>query len=69
MAELYYNDALYYWDRVLEQVELLDELKYIYIEGLEYWEDELFRIRSGELDYNEFINDDLERLAEVRAAF
>ena len=69
MAEIYYKDALYYWDRVLEQVELLDDNKYIYIEGLEYWEDELFRIRSGELDYDEFINDDLSRLYEVRAAF
>ena len=69
MAELYYNDALYYWDKVLEQIEQIDELKYMYIEGLEYWEDELFRIRSGELDYNEFINDDLTRLNEVRAAF
>ncbi len=69
VAELYYNDALYYWDRVLEQVELLDENKYMYIEGLEYWEDELYRIRSGELDYGEFINDDLSRLREVRKAF
>ena len=69
MAELYYNDALYYWDKVIEQVDILSELKYIYIEGLEYWEDELYRIRSGELDYNEFINNDLNRLQAVREAF
>ena len=69
MAEIYYNDALYYWDRVLEQVTLLDDNRYIYIEGLEYWEDELFRIKSGELDYDEFINDDLTRLQGVREAF
>lgn len=69
MAELYYNDALYYWDRVIEQVELLKDNKYIYIEGLEYWEDELFRINDGELDYDEFIGDDLSRLYGVRAAF
>lgn len=69
MAEQYYKDALYYWDRVIEQVDLLEENKYIYIEGLEYWEDELFRIKNGKLDYDEFINDDLKRLFEVRTAF
>ena len=69
MAELYYKDALYYWDAVLEQVDKLEDLNYMYIEGLEFWEDELYRIKSGELDYNEFINDDLNRLYEVRAAF
>lgn len=69
MAELYYKDALYYWDRVLEQVEALEELPYLYIEGIEYWEDELFRINSGDLDYEEFIGNDLSRLYEVRAAF
>ena len=69
MAELYYKDALYYWDRVLEQVARLDELKYMYIDGLEYWEDELYRIKNGELDYNEFINNDLERLYSVREKF
>lgn len=69
MAELYYKDALYYWDKVVEQVELIQQLKYSYIEGLEYWEDELYRINSGELDYDEFINNDLERLYSVRDAF
>ncbi len=69
MAEIYYKDALYYWDEVLKQVDKLENLKYIYIEGLEFWEDELHRIKSGELDYNEFINSDLNRLYEVRAAF
>ena len=60
MAEKYYKDALYYWDKVLEQVSLLESNKYIYIDGLEPWEDELYRIKSGELDYNEFVNNDLE---------
>ena len=69
MAELYYKDALYYWDRVIEQVEVLKELSYLYIEGIEYWEDELFRINSGELDYKEFIEGDLSRLYEVREKF
>ncbi len=69
MAEKYYKDALYYWDKVLEQVSLLESNKYIYIDGLEPWEDELYRIKSGELDYNEFVNNDLERLYSVRAAF
>lgn len=69
MAELYYKDALYYWDKVIEQTELLADVNYIYIEGLEYWEDELYRINSGELDYDEFISNDLKRLEEVRAAF
>ena len=69
MAELYYNDALYYWDRVLEEVERLESIPYTYIEGLEYWEDELVRIRSGELDYNDFIETDLARLSGVREKF
>jgi len=69
MAELYYKDALYYWDRVIEQVEVLDQLPYLYIEGIEYWEDELFRIKSGELNYEEFIGEDLSRLYAVREKF
>jgi hypothetical protein len=69
MAELYYKDALYYWDRVLEQVKTLEELPYLYIEGIEYWEEELLRIKSGDLDYQEFIGNDLSRLYEVRKKF
>ncbi|MDC7125157.1 MAG: hypothetical protein PQJ46_06300 [Spirochaetales bacterium] len=69
MAEKYYKNALYYWDKVLEQVKLLDDNKYIYIEGLEPWEDELYRIKDGDLNYDEFINNDLNRLYSVREAF
>ena len=69
MAEKYYKSALYYWGEVMTQVKLLDANSYTYIEGIEYWEDELYRIKSGELDYNEFINNDLDRLYAVRAAF
>ncbi len=69
MAEKYYKNALYYWDKVLEMKAEIDAMPYIYIEGMEYWEDERIKIDEGEIDYKEFIELDLKRLYEVREAF
>lgn len=68
-AESYYDAALYYWRQALDWAEKLENLPYMHLEGVQNWEDELYRVGNGDLDYQEFINMDLERLKEVRKAF
>lgn len=68
-AESYYQAALYYWEEALSWAEKLKEIPYFYLTEIQHWEDEYHRIQTGDLDYREFLNNDLQRLAEVRAAF
>ena len=68
-AESYYGAALYYWDQALEWAEKLDQLPYLHLDDVQNWEDEYYRIKTGDLDYREFISMDLDRLEEVRKAF
>ncbi|MBI9100785.1 MAG: hypothetical protein JEY99_00090 [Spirochaetales bacterium] len=68
-AYSYYDTALYYWDQALEWADKLATVPYHHLSEVQEWEDELYRINTGELDYREFIGMDLERLEEVRAAF
>ena len=69
IAEHYYETALYYWDRALLWWAKAEQLSYLHLEEIHYWEDERARIGSGDLDYGEIITSDLERLAGVRADF
>ena len=68
-AESYYTAALYYWKEAQSWAEKIEQKPWFSFENLENWEDELYRMNSGELDYGEFIGADLERLQSVRAAF
>lgn len=69
IAQHYYETALYYWDRALLWWARLEETNYLHLEEVQYWEDERYRIGSGDLDYGDIIQDDLERLMKVRADF
>lgn len=69
MAEKYYRNALYYWNETLKWVAALDEIPYYHLDEIEYWEDELFRIKTGDLDYKRYIEADLKRLEGVRDSF
>ena len=69
IAEHYYQTALYYWEQALMWWAKLEKMSYIHLEEIQYWEDECTRIRSGELDYQDIIYDDLQRLSKVRAHF
>jgi len=68
-AEELYNQALVYWDEALTYYEIIASLPYRHITEIQNWEDEYERIRSGELDYAEFIGIDLARVNRVRSQF
>ncbi len=68
-AESYYQAALYYWDQALLWVDKLKSTPFIHLSEVQNWEDEYFRIGTGDLNYLEFIGMDLERLEEMRLAF
>jgi hypothetical protein len=60
IARYYYQVAVNYWDEVLRHAATADE-----VPGridLDYWEDELHQIRTGELDYGVIIEDHLRKL-------
>jgi hypothetical protein len=42
---------------------------WIHLEEIQKWEDENYRIHSGELDYEMIISEQLQRLYEVRENF
>ena len=69
IAESYYKAAEYYWAEALTWMDNLKELDYFFLSDIQNWEDERFRIITGELDYEEIIGMDLERLESVRAVF
>jgi len=68
-AEYYYKTALYYWEQALFWADQIEDKPWFTFENLSNWEDEIFRMRTGDLDYEEFIGNDLKRLSEVREAF
>ncbi len=69
IAESYYKTALYYWKEALIWKEKLKKVKYFFLESIQNWEDERIKIISGELDYEDILKTDLDRLNKVRAEF
>jgi hypothetical protein len=61
--------ALIYWDQALIYVQRAGGYPWLYLEEVQFWEDELFRIQNGDLDYRRIIQRHLERLYDVRADF
>lgn len=68
-AESYYQTALYYWEEAVSWSAKAWELRWLEIEGAHHWADLSYRIEHYELDYEEIIGMDLERLAGVRETF
>lgn len=68
-AESYYEAALYYWEQALEWSHKAWDMRVIELTDLASWQDDNFRIETGDLDYAEILAGDLERLARVRAEF
>lgn len=69
IAEHYYETALHYWEEALLWWAQLEKMPYMHLEEVQAWEDERFRISSGDLDYQEIILQDLQRLSKVRIDF
>ena len=68
-AESCYKTALSYWKEALTWWAKLHTVDYVHLDEVEEWEDEVYRIDHGELDYGEFIALDLARLQKVRDTF
>jgi hypothetical protein len=68
-AEYFYQTALYYWEEALRWSAQAWELRWLEIERAQNWADLNYRIEHYELDYDEIIGNDLERLSEVRETF
>ena len=70
-AETCYNTALYYWREAELWAEKANagKFKFLFLDDLQFWEDERERIATGELDYARTIERELARLEKVRADF
>ena len=68
-AESAYRTALLYWKEARELALKAMKLRFVRLEETQFWEDEAFRIETGELDYADIIGDELKRLEKVRSEF
>jgi hypothetical protein len=70
-AETCYRAALYYWKDAVEWAEKSRErrFRYVNLERVQFWEDEAWRMETGDLDYEKTINRELELLQKVRERF
>ena len=70
-AETCYRVALYYWDEALKWAEKAGErrFRWINLQKVQFWEDEVFRIENGSLNYGKTINRELSKLQKIREKF
>ena len=70
-AETCYRAALYYWDEALKWYEKANEkrFRWINLQKVQFWEDEVFRIEDGSLNYGKTIRRELAFLQNVREKF
>jgi hypothetical protein len=70
-AETCYRTALYYWDEALKWQEKANEkrFRWVLLPKVQFWEDEVFRIENGTLNYGKTIKRELAFLQNVREKF
>ena len=70
-AEECYRYALNFWDDAVEWSDKAAEPRFswMFIDDIQYWEDESYRIQQGELDYGRTIRRELDLLQSVRDKF
>lgn len=70
-AEQCYRTALVYWQAAKDWAAKAGEKKFrfIYLERVQFWEDEAARIAEDALNYERIVGRELERLEAVRAKF
>ncbi|MGL4986191.1 MAG: hypothetical protein ACRC5H_03530 [Treponemataceae bacterium] len=70
-AKTAYTAGLYYWNQAQQWVEKANDpkFKFLFVAGIQNWEDELYRINEGLLDYEKIINRQLTRIEKVMADF
>ena len=70
-AESCYRAGLYYWTEAKIWAEKANQskFKFLYLTGIQNWEDESYRIDRGELNYEKILNRELARLQKVKESF
>jgi hypothetical protein len=68
-AEKVYRVAYGYWEKAREWSAKAWDMRSVHLEQVQQWEDENFRIETGDLDYGEILDEQLARLARVRETF
>ena len=70
-AEKYYTLAMETWSLAEQYAYAARDTRFrwVNLEEIQYWEDEAFRIESGDLDYKDIIEAHLTRLNQVRREF
>jgi hypothetical protein len=68
-AEQVYKVAYGYWTKAKEWSARAWAMRDIHLDAIEEWEDENFRIETGDLNYQDTIDAQVARLAKVRSDF
>lgn len=66
VAEFYFGEARKYWKIAKDLARLADGIKGYRI-AIPFWEDQLYRIKTGDLDYDEILDHLMSRLRKNRA--
>ena len=70
-AETCFRTALFYWQEAQDWARKAraGKFRFINLENVQFWEDEVRRMETGELDYGKTINRELKMLQKVRERF
>jgi hypothetical protein len=70
-AEACFRTALYYWEEALAYAQKANDrrFRWINLQRVQFWEDEVFRIENGKLNYGRTIERELDMLQRVRERF
>jgi hypothetical protein len=71
IAETCFRTALYYWEEALSSAQKANDrrFRWINLQRVQFWEDEVFRIENGKLNYRRTIERELDLLQKVREKF
>ena len=70
-AEECYRYALNFWEDAVEWSAKAADQKFswMYIDEIQFWEDESYRIQTGDMDYRRTLQRELDRLQQARQTF
>lgn len=70
-AESCYQAGLYYWEeaKLWAEKASVGSLRFLNLAEIQNWEDECYRIATGDLNYEKILNRELERVRAVKADF
>jgi hypothetical protein len=70
-AESCYRAGLYYWTEAQAWAEKANDgkFRFLFLEGIQNWEDERKRIENGKLNYEKIIQRELTRVETLKQTF